>query len=86
MRNGGAPDETRDSSAPGFPPTPRRDAHSQRVELDEAGGVGLVVGAAVFLEGGDGRVEERVLVGLAADDGDVAPVELQTHAAVHIDL
>src|SRR6266545_710084 len=65
---------------------PRRDAHSQRVELDEAGGVGLIVSAAVFLESGDGRVEERVPVGLAADDGDVALVELQAHAAVHAGL
>src|SRR2546428_6584866 len=84
MRKGPAPDERRESSA--LPPPLGRDAHSQRVELDEAGGVGLVVSAAVFLEGGDGRVEERVLVGLAADDGDVALVELQAHAAVNAGL
>src|SRR6266568_4219768 len=84
MRKGPAPDETRESSA--LPPPLRRDAHSQRVELDEAGGVGLIVCAAVFLESGDGGVEERVLVGLAADDGDVALVELQAHAAVHAGL
>src|SRR5260370_7070319 len=62
MRKGPAPDETRESSA--LPPPLRRDAHSQRVELDEAGGVGLIVCAAVFLESGDARVEARVLVGL----------------------
>src|SRR6266581_4724417 len=81
MRKGPAPDERRESSA--LPPPLRRDAHSQRVELDEAGGVGLIVGAAVFLEGGDGRIEERVLAGLAPDDGDVALVELETHRSVY---
>jgi hypothetical protein len=40
-----------------LPPRHRRDPHPQRVELDEAAGVGLVVGAAVFVEGGDVLVE-----------------------------
>src|SRR5207302_2645475 len=74
-------------SAP-FPPLPplRGDAHPQRVQADESGGVGLVVGAAVVLEGRDPRIEERVRLRVAADDGDVALVELEPHAAVHAEL
>src|SRR5688500_52782 len=47
------------------------DAHAQGVELDEARRVRLVVSAAVFLEGRDVGVEQRV-VGLAANHDDVA--------------
>ena len=51
------------------------------VELDEALGVGLVVGAAVVLEGGDVLVEQGV-VRAASDDVDVALVELEPDSAV----
>ena len=37
----------------------RGDAHAQRIELDEAASVGLIVGAAVFLEGRDIGIEQR---------------------------
>jgi hypothetical protein len=33
-------------------------AHAQRVELDEARRIGLVVSAAIFFEGGDVGVEQ----------------------------
>src|SRR5471030_2637532 len=36
------------------------DAHAQGVQLDEAASVGLVVGAAVFVEGGDVHAEQRI--------------------------
>ena len=42
----------------------------------------LVVGALVVLEGGDGRVEQRVGLRVAAGDDDVALVELEAHPAV----
>src|SRR5471032_2969262 len=58
------------------------DAHAQRVQLDEAAGVGLVVGAAVFVEGGDGHVEQRVGLGIARDDDHIALVEFDAHPAV----
>jgi hypothetical protein len=35
------------------------DAHAQRIQLDEAAGVGLVVGAAVFVEGGDVHIKQK---------------------------
>ncbi len=38
----------------------RGDAHAQRIQLDEAAGVLLIVGAGVVLETGDRRVEQRV--------------------------
>src|SRR3546814_14770863 len=58
---------------------------AQRVELDEAGGVALVVGAFVVLEGHDlFRIEA---VGrLAADHVDAALVELEPHGARHLFL
>jgi hypothetical protein len=59
-----------------------RDAHAQRVEFDEAGGVLLVVGAGIVLEGGDGRVEQRIGFRIAADDDDVALVKLDPHPAI----
>ena len=58
------------------------DAHAQRIELDEAAGVGLVVGAAVFVEGGDVRVEQRIGLRVAADDDDIALVQLEPYPAV----
>src|SRR5690606_11949257 len=52
------------------------DAQAQGVELDETGGIGLVVGAGIVLEGGDVGVEQGV-VGLAPSNDDVALVQLQ---------
>src|SRR5690606_717140 len=54
----------------------RGDAHAQRVELDEAGSVFLIVSTGIIFEGGDTGVEQRV-VGLAAGDNDVALVQFQ---------
>mmetsp|Transcript_21541 Transcript_21541/g.38393 ORF Transcript_21541/g.38393 Transcript_21541/m.38393 type:complete len:238 (-) Transcript_21541:760-1473(-) len=56
---------------------------AQGVELDEARGIVLIVQAAVVLEGGDLRVVQRV-GRFAADHGDGALVQLQTHAALHL--
>jgi len=61
----------------------RRDAHAQCVQLDEAARVGLVVGAAVLVEGGDGLVEQRIRLRIACDDDHVALVQLDAHPAVH---
>src|SRR5690606_32907265 len=61
------------------------DAQAQGVELDETGGIGLVVGAGIVLEGGDVGVEQRV-VGLATSNDDVALVQLQAYHAVHRSL
>src|SRR4029078_13048124 len=58
-------------------------AQAQRVELDEAGGVLLVVGAFVVLEGDKRRRIER-LSALAPDDRDIALVELQPHLALDV--
>src|SRR5690606_6144580 len=58
------------------------DAQAQGVELDEARGIGLVVGAGIVLEGSDVGVEQR-LVGLATGDDHVALVQLQAYHAVH---
>jgi hypothetical protein len=63
-----------------------RDTHPQRVELDEATCVGLIVGTFVVLEGGDGRVEQRIGLGIAAGDDDVALVKFQAHPAVDVGL
>src|SRR3990167_1471255 len=60
-----------------------RDAQTQRVELDEARRILLVVGALVVLEGGDGRVEQRVGLRVAANDNHVALVQFDAHPAVH---
>ena len=60
-------------------------AHAQCVQLDEACRIRLIVGAAVFFEGGDVGVEQR-LIGLAAGDDHVALVQLQAHDAVHVGL
>lgn len=43
----------------------RCDTHAQRIQLDKAAGVGLVVGAAVFVEGRDIHVEQRICFGVA---------------------
>src|SRR5438045_9444759 len=45
--------------------SPRRDPHPQCVQADEAGGVGLIVGAFVVLDSGDRGVEMRTLRGPA---------------------
>src|SRR5277367_5625946 len=58
-------------------------AEAERVQLDEAFGVALVVGAGVFLEGDVLHRIER-LWGLAADHRGVALVELEPHRAAHI--
>ena len=50
-----------------LPPPLGGDAHAQRVELDEAGGVLLVVGAGVVVERRDRRVEQRIVRRRAAD-------------------
>src|SRR5205085_7893571 len=60
-----------------------RDAHAQRVELDEARGVLLVVRAGVVLERRDPGVEQRIGRG-AAHAHDRALVELEPHRAVHV--
>src|SRR5208282_18847 len=62
---------------------PLFDAQAQGVELDEAAGILLVVGALVVVEGRHDRVEQRIGLRLAADHDHVALVELQSHAAVH---
>ena len=49
----------------------RGDAQAQRVQPDEALGVGLVVGAVVVLEGGDRGIEQRI--GLRASGPSPAP-------------
>src|SRR5579859_1001086 len=59
---------------------PRLHAQAQGVELDEAGGVAVVVGALALLEGDEVLVVERARAG-AADDRDVALVELDPHPA-----
>lgn len=43
-----------------------RDPHAQRVQFDEAAGIGLVAGAAAVAEGGDFHVEHGVGLRLAA--------------------
>ena len=54
----------------------------QRIELDEATGIGLVVGALVVLEGRDRRIKQRIGFGRAADGGDGAFVEFDLDGAV----
>src|ERR1043165_46662 len=66
---------------PSFASPAGRDPHPQRVQPDEARGVGLIVGAFVVLEGGDRRVEQRFLR-RAAGDQHRALVELDAHRAV----
>src|SRR3990167_1967769 len=68
-----------------FAPFARGDAHAQGVELDKSTGVGLVVRAAIFFEGGDIGVEQRV-IGLAPRDDHVALVQFHAHHAVHVGL
>ncbi len=58
------------------------DAHAQGVQLDEAARVALVVGTGIVLEGGDGRVEQRIGLRVAADDDHVALVQLQANRTV----
>src|SRR5690606_1462846 len=62
------------------------DVHAQGVQLDEALGILLVVGAGIVLEGGDVGVERRIVLRLAAGDDDVALVQLEAHHAVHVFL
>src|SRR5829696_5456037 len=52
----------------------------QRVELDEAGGVAVIIGDGPLLEGDEVLAVERVRA-LAPDQVDAALVELQAHAA-----
>src|SRR6266568_5595474 len=59
------------------------DAQAQGIEANESVGVGLVVGAGIVLEGGDARVEQRIGLRIAADDDDIALVELDADPAVH---
>src|SRR3989338_1878846 len=66
-------------------PFARRDAHAQGVELDKAAGIRLVVSAAIFFEGGDIGVEQRV-IGLAPGDDHVALVQFHAYHAVHVGL
>ena len=65
---------------PQFPFPLRQGAQPQRVELDEARGVAVVVGDGALLEGDEVLVVERIGA-LAADDVDAALVELQPHLA-----
>src|SRR5262249_18497084 len=58
----------------------RPQAQPQRVQLDEALGVALVVGALIFFEGHMLHGVER-LRRLAANNGSVALVELEPHRA-----
>src|SRR4030081_2376483 len=58
-------------------------AQPERVQLDEAFGVALIVGTLVFLEGDVLHGIER-LGRLAADHRGVALVELQPHRAGHV--
>src|SRR5574343_522919 len=59
------------------------DAHTQRVQFDEAPGVGLVVGAAVFIEGRNVHVEQRVGFGIARNDDHITLVQLDAYPAVY---
>jgi hypothetical protein len=61
---------------------PGGDAQAQGVEADEAGGIRLIVGAPVVLEGCDPRVEQRVRLRSAPRDQHRALVELEAHGAV----
>src|SRR5258708_15545040 len=58
-------------------------AEPERIQLDEAFGVALVVGAGIFLEGDVLHGVER-LGRLAADHRGVALVELQPHRAADV--
>src|SRR3546814_4503777 len=58
-------------------------AQAERVELDEARRVALVIGARIVLEGHDLLAVERIRR-LAADDMDAALVELQADGARHL--
>src|SRR4051812_22713801 len=78
------PPRLQGSAAPG--PQLRGDSHPQRVEANEPGGIRLVVGAAVVLEGGDRRIEQRVVVRLPARDHHIALVELEPYAPVYVRL
>src|SRR3712207_2531902 len=69
--------------SPSQPRPPADDAQAQRVQLDEAFGVALVVGAGVVLEGNDLVRIER-LWRLAADDRGQALVELEAYGAGHV--
>src|SRR5690554_1071718 len=68
-----------------LPPFPSRNAQPQRVQLDEAFGVFLIIRALVFFKGGDLFVEQGV-VRLPADYVHVAFVEFQANGAVHVGL
>src|SRR3546814_13479677 len=56
-------------------------AQAERVELDEARRVALVIGARIVLEGHDLLAVERIRR-LAADDMDAALVELQADGEI----
>src|SRR3990167_4235808 len=60
-------------------------AQAQGVELDEAAGVAVVVGDLALLEGDQVLVVEAVGA-FAADDGDIALVELDPHPAGDLGL
>src|SRR5690554_4943367 len=56
---------------------------TQRVQLDKAGRVGLVIGASIVFEGSDGGVEQR-LIRLTTNHGNVAFVQFEPHLAVDV--
>src|SRR5579863_4664 len=65
---------------PEFPLALAEGAQAQRVELDEARGIAMIVGDRAFLEGDEILIVQRISA-FAADHDDVALVELEANPA-----
>src|SRR5260370_24912526 len=58
-------------------------AQPQGVQLDEAGGIAMIVGYRAFLEGDEVLILQRILA-LASDHDDVALVEFYPHPPAYV--